>query len=237
MRTVCLTFTYPKDAEKAALCGALVPPDWDRVWCVEPKHAEMPVPHGVKKLVADFPRGGTLRHKPAILGMAEVFSGFSGACECLVKLDSDTVIWRPEAFTAPVEHSDADFVFIRRWKNEDGYANGNAYALSRRALGRMAMFGGVAGHGLTERYYGHEDRVFSAFLIERNTDLTACPLKKEKCHWHAKKYARADCVAAHYGYVHLGEVRDEIAGMCRALGRDIPDISGYLEKLKNWAEK
>lgn len=235
MDVVCLTFTYPKDAPKAAICGALLPAGWRRVWCVEPKHADMPVPDGVEKIVADFPRGGTLRYKPAILGMAKVYAGFD--CDCLIKLDSDTAMWRTDAFVAPIEFSDVDFVYIRRNKNEDGYANGNAYAMSRRAVSRVGGFSTLFTPALIDRYLGNEDRVFSAFLIDRNPDLTCCQINKAKCGWHMCAYTAPDCIASHYGYVSFGEAKGHIADMCRALNRDIPDISGYLGKLKIWIEK
>lgn len=231
MDIVCLTFTCPKDAPKAALCGAFLPAEWRRVWCVEPKHAEMPAPDGVEKIVADFPRGGTLRYNPAILGMAKVFAGID--CDCLIKLDSDTVIWRPDAFVLPIERSDVDFVYIRRGKSEGGYANGNAYALSSRARARV---GGCTSlfADLIDRYYGHEDRVFSAFLIDRNPDLTCCQINKEKCGWHMRAYTAPDCIATHYGYTSFDEARSSIADMCRVLNREVPDVSGYLKNLNDW---
>ncbi|MBP3303010.1 MAG: hypothetical protein J6L64_07775 [Opitutales bacterium] len=232
---VCLTFTYPKDAPKAALCGALLPAGWRRVWCVEAKHAGMPVPDGVEKIVADFPRGETLRYKPAILGMAKVYAGFD--CDCLIKLDSDTAMWRPDAFVAPIECSDVDFVYIRRHKNEDGYANGNAYAMSKRAVSRVRDYSAFITPTLIDRYFGNEDRVFSAFLIDRNQDLTCCQINKAKCDWRMRAYTATDCIASHYGYISFDETKGRVSDMCRALNRDIPDISGYLEKLKIWAEK
>lgn len=234
MDTICLTYTCPKDAAKAALGGAFLPEKWKRVWCLESRHAEMPVPAGVEKLVEDFPRGGSLRYAPALDGMAKVFSGFAGTCDCLVKLDSDTVLWQPRAWTAPVEFSATDFVYIRRTYVEGRlFANGNAYALSRRALSRMGNFKAKA-HAANNRFDGHEDRVFSAFLTTQNVDLTFCQLDKMKCHFRVTPYIAADCLASHYGYITFEEAKSRVAEMCALLGREMPDVSAYVGELDAW---
>lgn len=234
MKIVCLTYTYPGDAAKAALCGAFLPPEWTRIWCVEPTHADMPVPEGVEKLVADFPRGGSLRYAPALNGMAKVFADFAGKCDALVKLDSDTVLWRPGAWTAPIEHSGTDFVYIRRHYVEGRlFANGNAYALSRRALTRMGNFKAEI-HAAKNRYGGHEDRVFSAFLTTENVDLVFCQLDKMRCHWRSAPYVSADCLCSHYGYITFGQMQKKAAEMCEMLGLEMPDVSAYLDKLGAW---
>lgn len=234
MKTICLTYTCPKDAAKAALCGEFVPAEWERVWCVEPRHADMPVPAGVEKLVADFPRGGSLRYAPALDGMAKVFAGFAGACDCLVKLDSDTVLWRPRAWTAPIEYAGSDFVYIRRSYIEGRlFANGNAYALAPRALDRLSGFK-AARHAPNNKYDGHEDRVFSAFLTTQNVDLAFCQINKMLCSWCSEPYTGADCLASHYGYIDFARTTEKVQEMCGILGREMPDVSAYLAELSAW---
>jgi hypothetical protein len=234
MKIVCLTFTCPRDAAKAALCGAFLPKAWARVWCVETAHADMPVPAGVEKLVADFPRGGSLRYAPALDGMAKVFSGFADKCDCLVKLDSDTVLWRPEAWTSAIEHAGTDFVYIRRNFIEGRlFANGNAYSLSRRALERMRNFKASV-HAAKNRYDGHEDRVFSAYITTDNVDLVFCQLDKMKCHWRATPYYGADCLCSHYGYISFDQAREKAAKMCKIIECEMPDVSAYVDELKAW---
>lgn len=132
----------------------------------------------------------------------------SGAqCELLVKLDSDTALFRPEAWTTPAETADVDFTYLRRYDAESRLlANGCAYAVSRRALLQLKNFYSAADK-IPAGFAGNEDMLFSAFwtALPRNRDLTLCQLSKDKFHWCAKPYYDADCLDAHLGYVSQEE--------------------------------
>lgn len=215
---LCLTFTFPRDFRRAAFHASLLPKWWRRVWCVESAHADAAraaAPAGTEILVRDFPRGGTLRSDAALLGMRDVYLELAERPECdlLVKLDSDTAIFRPDAWTAPFYSADADFTYIRRHHAESRLlANGCCYAVSRRALRRLVNFSIET--DAPAAFEGHEDYVFSAFWTARrdNRDLTLCQIDKRKIWWAARRYEGADCFAAHCGYVS----EDEDFALCAA---------------------
>lgn len=235
MRIICLTFTYPKDARRAAFHAQLLPSHWRKIWCVEPAHAGMPVPAGVEKLVRDFPRGQTLRHDAAILGMRDVYLDLSKQCDALVKLDSDTALFRPEAFEAPIRYAESDFVYVRRLAMESRLlCNGCCYAVSKKALRRLA--GKFDLSLFPEQFGGHEDLIFSAFWAVRHKDLSLCQINKLKWSWCEVPYIAADAFGAHNGYV--SEIED--FNLCRkilaASGRSsaLADIGEYAAELAEW---
>jgi len=235
-KVVALTFTYPRDAGKAALFGAELPTEWERIWCVESKDAEMPVPAGVKKIVADFPRGGTLRDAGAVYGMRDVFVSVAKntGCKALVKLDSDTALFRPRAFVAPVLESDCDFVYIRRSACEGrGLANGCCYVLGQGAISRLPR---LYPTGIPAAFKGHEDIIFSNFFNNAETDLQTCSLDKLKVSWKMREYFGRDILAGHYGYYTFAEARAIYEKTRRELGRGggMFDFEAYLRELSAW---
>ena len=215
MKIIALTFTCARDAKRAAFHQKFLPTHWRKIWCVESADKDIPAPEGTEILVRDFPRGGTLRGNAAIYGMRDVFLELAAECDLLVKLDSDTVLFRPQAWTAPFEYAGAAFTYIRRYDAESRLlANGCAYAVSRRALLRLRNF--YEESEIPEKMTGHEDLIFSSFwtAFPRNRDLTLCQLDKDKFHWCAKPYYGADCLGAHLGYVSEADdfARCEAAG-------------------------
>lgn len=210
MNIICLTFTFPRDFARAACHQRFLPAAWRKIWCVESADrtaARAAAPAGTEILPRDFPRGKTLRGDDAVEGMRRVFLELAAQCELLVKLDSDTALFRPEAWTAPAEAADVDFTYLRRYEAESRLlANGCAYAVSRRALLRLKNFY-ADGDNIPAGFAGHEDLLFSAFwtALPRNRDLTLCQLNKDKFHWCAKPYYGADCLGAHLGYVSQEE--------------------------------
>lgn len=214
MKIICLTYTFPRDAERAAYHQKFLPADWRKIWCVESAHeAKMraAAPAGTELLVADFPRGSSLRHAEAIEGMRRVFLALATECDLLVKLDSDTALFRPEAWTAPFASADIDYTYIRRHTAESRLlANGCAYAVSGRALRRLDAFD-AATHARAQ-FRGHEDLVFSAFwtgaTAPKNRDLTLCQLDKKKIWWKIKPCAAPDCFGGHFGYVSFERDRE-----------------------------
>lgn len=230
--TLVLTFTCPRDALKAEYFGRLSFPGVRRIWCVEPKHAGMPVPDGVERLVLDFDRGESLRGAAAIDGMATVFRELSAEADILIKLDSDTLVLRPEAFTAPIEYSDADVVYIRRHFIEGRLLmNGNCYALSQRAVARAGMIDAAEA---AKQYDGHEDKIFSSWLLKTNVDLTSCQLPKDKCHWSLAPLCEKGVIAAHYGYCSFDQAKAQAEAILKVNGKPTPIPSGYEETFKAW---
>ena len=140
MNIACLTYTCSSDAALAARHAAILPATWKKFWIVESKDARIAAPAGTEILVRNFPRGGSLSGRECIEGMRKVFLEFAEAgFDAVVKLDSDTALFRPEAWTAPFESAGTDFTYIRRWENESRLlANGCAYTVSRRAIERFA---------------------------------------------------------------------------------------------------
>lgn len=226
MKIICLTFTCARDAERAAFHQKFLPANWRKIWCVESKDADLPVPAETEKLVRDFPRGGSLRQVEAIRGMRAVFLELANECDLLVKLDSDTALFRPEAFTVPAEVADTDFTYIRRHTAESRLlANGCCYAVSERALRRLKNFDEA--RDIPPAFGGHEDLIFSAFwtggIVPENRDLTLCQIDKKKVWWSIKTYAGNDIFAGHFGYIPQAQ---DFA-LCEALHgrRDTPVAS------------
>lgn len=204
MNVISITFTYPADAGKAAFSSGLLPASWHKVWCVESRHADLiRVPKGVELLVRDFPRGNTLRGDACVNAQAAIFRELGERCDCLVKLDSDTVLFRPDAFTAPCQFADIDFTYIRRHHFQSRLlANGCCYAMSKRATERLGAF--PKKH--PENFAGHEDLIFSEFFTCQNKDLTLCQIDKTKVYWHTAKSMSPAHFAAHYGYIATSEM-------------------------------
>lgn len=229
----CLTYTCPKDAVKAAFTGALVPENWRRVWCLESRHADMPVPAGVEKIIRDFPRGGSLKGEASLNGMRDVFLEFARDDEptkLLVKLDSDTALYRPEAWVLPYLCADIDFTYIRRHYVEGRLlCNGCAYALSKKALKRFERF---STSRAAARLEGAEDKVFSSFLTLENVDLTLCQIDKTKCFMRVNPYKGADAFCAHVGYYTTTEAIKIVSEHLRKIGKDAPDVTGYVAELE-----
>lgn len=209
MQITSITFTCPRDAAKAAAHAALLPTGWRKIWCVESKHAaQISAPEGVELLVRDFPRGGTLRGDLAVRGMAAVYLELAESCDLLVKIDSDTALYRPEAFTAPAELAEVDFVYIRRHEFESRLlCNGCCYAVSKRALKRLSHF--YPGE-IPKQYKGHEDLIFSSFWTTVERDLTLCQINKTKVFWCTAPYDGVDCICAHYGYMTAAEAHSRM---------------------------
>lgn len=225
MNTIVLTFTYPADAEKAAIGASFLPKSWRKIWCVESAHvSQITPPEGVELLVRDFPRGNTLRGDGAVNAQAQIYRELGAECDCLVKLDSDTVLFRPEAFTAPCEFSDVDFTYIRRHHFESRLlANGCCYAMSRRAIERLATF--PAEH--PKNFKGHEDLIFSEFFTCQHKDLTLCQIDKTKVYWHTKPSMSSRHFAAHYGYITTAQMRAllvEHLKECRPLSSELKNL-------------
>lgn len=202
MKIAVITYTCSRDTELAARHSEILPGDWKKFWIVESKDAGLSAPAGTELIVRDFPRGGTLSGAAGIEGMRKVFLEFARAgFDAIVKLDSDTALFRPEAWTAPAEFAGTDFTYIRRWESESRLlCNGCAYTVSRRAIERLTPERFFP-QGIPAKFHGAEDLIFSAFWTAFQRDLTLCQLDKNRVHWKCRPYFGADILAAHYGYL------------------------------------
>lgn len=208
MKTCCITWTCERDFSLAMRHLALVPDDWTVVWVVSGVDYEKfknRVPARVELWRCDFNRGGTLRGNDAIRGMRAVFKvvaqrGF----DCIVKLDSDTALFEPRAFSAPIEFCNCDFAYIRRNEEEGSSrltANGCCYAMSARALARICDNEIFFPNGIPEQFGGHEDLIFSAFLTAYQRDLCFAQINKNSVYMRINRIPAGTAICAHYGYL------------------------------------
>lgn len=232
-KTYCLIYTCARDVLKAQITAACVPLDWKIIWCVESKDRDLPLPRG-EVIIRDFPRGAQLRFIDALRGMRGVFLELAERMtdnDLLIKLDSDTTLYRPESFTAPFFFGDVDFTYIRRNFNEGRFtANGSCYAVSKRAILRLKRLPEKRFEESARRYEGHEDRVFSSFWTTQNIDLTYCQLDKAKCDWHYRRYLGADSYLGHWGYFKETEMFDGVKEAFERRGMEIP----LNPKMREW---
>lgn len=189
-----LIFTFPRDyavARRALDCAL---DRWERTGLPEPdvifavherdaesaRKALLPVPATdphVRVITHAFDAGGSLRWSEAVHGMRGVFRRvFADAAhyDALLKLDSDTRLLRPEAFTSPVRDCGVGFVAVRRYMADSttlgsapkerpvpNLCNGCAYLLTREAFAAIdAAPPAVWDHAL-HLARGHEDMTFS----------------------------------------------------------------------------
>ncbi len=143
MKTVCVTFTCERDFEIARLTHEELPAEWNKVWCVSTEDAEKQcaeegaVPEGVELLVCDFDRGFGLNGRGTAEREAEVFRELSERYDCVVKKDSDTVLFDACAFAEAIENG-ADYAGIKRydWRGTP-VCGGAVYAFSKRGAGSL----------------------------------------------------------------------------------------------------
>lgn len=205
--TTCITFTCTKDLIRARFHASALPREWKKLWVVETLPEKENADELCRELenfsciVKAFDRGKTLRGVPAILGMRDVFIyalKSNPECSVFVKLDSDTHLFEPRAFTAPIIFSGADFVYVRRLCVESRLlANGCCYAMSARAVERLEHLSPP----FPKNYSGHEDLVFSAFFTTRQRDLCLCQIPKIRWSWCEHPLISKLSIGAHNGYV------------------------------------
>lgn len=240
-RVFCLVYTYEAHAAKTAMAAAFIPKEWEVYYCVDEKDAEMPIPARGKRIIRNFPRGGQLRYFDALIGMRDVFlefAGIMGERDILVKLDADTMLYRPWAFIAPFL-ADVDFTYVRRNFNEGRFtANGCCYALGKRAIERLRRLPTERFEELARRWEGHEDKVFSSFITTQNVDLTFCQLDKAKCDWQYCRNRSADTYLFHAGYFKNAETLEEAARVAKERGVDFGDeVIEEIRRATEWTKE
>ena len=241
MKVCCLSFTYPKDAYKAVIAKALMPPEWQAIWCVESKDANMPVPDGVQMMIEDFPRGAHLNVPESIAGIQRCYLKLAQEYDVIIKMDSDVSLFVPHAFDKPILDSGADFVYVRRTPDEckEGLCNGSIYSMSRKAVNYLR---GIDLKPIVQYRDGHEDLTFSHFFRINTPFLNISQLDKFLVDWCVHRYVGKDCIFGHYGYVSVAEMFRRTITMLQLQGRAFSEeqlayITSYMKVLDSLYQK
>lgn len=238
MRIAVITFTYPKDAGKAAIANSMLPKEWDHFWCIETRDKDMPFPEGVKPLILDFPRGQHLNVVESIDGMKQAYIMLADmGYDVIIKMDSDVSLFRPQCFVDPIVNSGADFVYVRRTPDEckEGLCNGSCYAMSKKAVNQLRDQDLSA---IADFREGHEDLIFSHFFLIKCPFLLISQINKFKVDWCVLRYNGADTVMGHYGYIPLKEMYIRTMEILQKNGKtlDIEHIETYIDKLNTFLQ-
>lgn len=205
MKIACVTFTYPNDAIKAFIGSKLLPKEWDIYWALDEKDKDMPVPSNVNKIITHFDRGQHLNSKEMIYGFIDMLNQLSEKYDIVLKLDSDTSLYKPECFINPIVDSNSDFVYIRRTPAEyvAQISNGICYSLSKRCISYLL---GVDYTKLIMIHNGSEDSIISHFLSHIHPWPLLSQIDKTRCDWGMAEYINENTIAGHYGYVSNNEM-------------------------------
>lgn len=218
MKIACITFTYPKDAFKAFIGSHLLPKEWDIFWAVDEKDKDMPVPSNVKKIITTFDRGHHLNSKEMIYGFIDILQHLSNEYDIILKLDSDTSLYKPECFINPIIDSHSDFVYIRRTPNEyiTPISNGICYSFSKRCISYMLN---VDYTKLIMIHNGSEDSIISHFLSSIHPWPLISQIDKSRIDWSTNSFIDEKAIAGHYGYINNNEMFDRTNEILKLQGR------------------
>lgn len=224
MKIACITFTYPKDAIKAFIGSRLLPKDWDIYWAIDEKDKDMPVPSNVSKIITKFDRGEHLNSKEMIYGFVEILKSFSEHYDIIIKLDSDTALYKPECFINPIIDSNSDFVYIRRTPNEYAapISNGICYSLSKRCISYLLN---VDYTKLIMIHNGSEDSIISHFLSCIHPWPLISQIDKSRIDWTTAPFCDKQAIAGHYGYINNNEMLDRTNKILKLQDRNELNIS------------
>lgn len=187
MKTAVVIFTFPRDFDLAKRAAASVRDNWTRTgfetptvfFVVHAKDLDAARSALPKEqiLTHRFNAGGTLRYSEAIHGMRGIYRSIFAAPEkfdALLKVDSDTILLRPECFTNPLRDSGCGFVAVRRYavdsttlgnaakdKPVPNLCNGCVYLLARDAFAAIDSCPPAAIDAAIHVANGHEDLFFS----------------------------------------------------------------------------
>ncbi len=244
MRSCALVFTYPGDYERAIYC---IQPLIDKVdsifFCIESAHADFPLPNWITPIIADFNRCTSLHGAEAIFGIKSVYKMLNDqGYDCILKVDSDTMIFRPECFTNPIE-TGADFVFIKRLENPvpeyaaARTANGMAYAIDRAGIACLNSTDSNTFDKIMFQYDRHEDLTFSTILTT-NRFIQVSEIPKFKIYFSVAPYRKSDIIAAHFGHCDITRMKDEIKLIKPQLYDEIfsKESEQYVADLKKYCE-
>lgn len=215
MKNCAVIFTYPGDYQKASVLTKNMKDYVDDVFfCIESKHKDVPLPSWATPLIIDFNRCTQLHGSQAIIGIKDVFTKLIDiGYDNIIKLDSDTVVLRPELYITALELG-SDFVYIKRGMVDKNNmhvrrANGCCYALNARAVKAINNCSAEKFDGIMFAHDRHEDMVFSAILTD---DVNICvhEINKSKVWWSIQPYRGIDCIAAHFGYCDMQRIKEEL---------------------------
>lgn len=225
MKICTVVFTYPGDYPKAIRLTQNMKTHVDDVFfCIESKHKNVPLPDWVTPLIIDFDRCVQLHGTQAIIGMKNVYSLLiDRGYDAIIKLDSDTLVLRPEQYIVPLEIG-SDFVYIKRYATtKDGEhirrCNGCCYALSANAVKRLNDYPSNIFDAVMFENDRHEDMVFST-LLTNIPEVHIHEINKSKIWWGILPYRKSDCIACHFGYCDIARIDEELQ-LFAPLARDI----------------
>lgn len=236
MKVAILTFTYPKDVVKASIGLQLIPKDWDVFWALDIKDQDMPVPNRVEKIITSFPRGERLNSNEMIYGFRDILFDLTNKdgknYDVVIKLDSDTSIFKPEVFIDPIRLGGSDFVYIRRMPTECRIpvSNGICYAMTRRAIEYLRN---VDFTNLILEYNGAEDEIISHFFAAYHPWPLISQIDKFLVDWSVQPFGTEKTVAGHYGYVSNNQMLARTNEILRIQGRPEIDSKAILEYIEN----
>lgn len=238
MKKLCfLTFNFPRDYALAEAIHAPLREQFrgiaDFVWVVESKHAGVPVPEGVKVLVRDFDRGGSLCYTEALHAMTRIYAELADEYAGIVKLDADTYLHEPFIWTDYIADG-GDVAYIPHFKNR-GAGNGCCYALSARAA---KVFSRVPPSQFDQRAYsvgGREDMFFTS-LAAGHPDCYAAMMSRNRVSWCGESEQPERPIAAHFGYISEADICTRMEQMT---GKPFapPSQSDYAKAVAEYCEK
>lgn len=185
MRFGVVVFTCARDYDRAKRAVAELRKNWHRtgleglpyvVFAVRAGEtmAAREAFEGEEIFFHDFDAGGSLRYSGAIHGMRSVYRQLFAECDVVLKLDSDTLLFRPECFTAPILMSGVGFVAVRRYAADSttlgtapkdkpilNLCNGCAYLMTKEAFGYIDSAPPSLIDAAIQEANGHEDLFFS----------------------------------------------------------------------------
>lgn len=225
MKICAVVFTYPGDYPKAIRLTQNMKDYVDDIFfCIESKHKDVPLPNWVTPLVFDFDRCFQLHGTEAIIGMKKVYTQLiDNGYDAVIKLDSDTLVLRPDQFITPLELG-SDFVYIKRYtKTKEGEhvrrCNGCCYALSANAVKLLNEYPSNIFDAVMYQNDRHEDMVFST-LLTNIPEVHIHEVNKSKVWWSVMPYRKSDCIVCHFGYCDIARIDEELKQFA-PLSRDI----------------
>lgn len=243
MKSCAVVFTYPGDYLKAARLTKSIKEHVDTVFfCIESKDINVPLPDWATPLVIDFDRCYQLHGTEAIIGMKSVYKTLvEMGYDRVIKLDSDTYVFRPDWFIKPLECG-SDFVYIRRIMTTKNHAimrraNGCCYAMTSKAIRELLKVTSKVIDEIMMANDRHEDLVFS-HIFNEVVNINIHDVDKTKVWWAARPYRQPDCIVGHFGYCDIERIKEEINQINPLIVDEIfsKDTEEYCKKLIEYAE-
>lgn len=241
MKIACITFTYPKDGVKAIISRQLVPKEWDHYWILEERHKDMPIPEGVKTIYTKAPRGKHLDSKEFCYEYFGILKRLKDEkYDIIIKLDSDTALYKPDRYIWPVVNCGVDFVYIknisvkREKKLIAELCNGICYTINPRVVDLFKIKQSLL-DPIIDQFKGQEDLIINKFFRVLKFPLT-CNIDRTLCDWCTRRRKDKHVIVGHYGYEDNTNMINCVNEILEAQGREpikLETISPYIEKLTN----